>query len=114
MSEILAFISPDADREMRERLALLMCMRGIKVTNDMKQATIVVMPGDEPKLEESLRKEKESKEYKHLPDIQDIVIQTNNQKKKQKKSFAHSTTLKKYNCTKATYSQRFFKRTTCK
>lgn len=48
MPEILAFISPDADQKMRKKLALLMYMRGIVVTDDIKRATIVVMPSVTP------------------------------------------------------------------
>ncbi len=170
MPEILAFISPDADRAMREHLMLLFYMRGIAVTDDMKRATIVVMPkdkqnmnaplheemhqtehtiqrlkGTEPNMDASsshkvtekeyllrlleyaeqnldvtsLRKEIEEKQYiyrrlEHAPEIFDMVIPTQQRKNKHKKSFAHSTTLKKYNCAKTNYAQRFFNRTTCK
>jgi len=114
MSEILAFISPDADREMRERLILLLYMRGIATTNDMKHATIIVMPGDAPKLRKEIEPTMHTFTRLEHVDIQEIVIQTNNPTKKQKKSHAHSVAFKKYNCAKATYSQRFFNRTTCK
>lgn len=120
MPEILAFISPDADLEMREHLALLLIMRGIAMTDDIKRATIVVAPGDAPKPEETLRKEIEQKEYifrrlEHITDIwPEIIISKPSPKKEQKKSFVHSTTFKKYNCAKTTYAQRFFNRTTCK
>lgn len=121
MPEILAFISPDADQKMREKLALLMYMRGIVVTDDIKRATIVVMPSDAPKPKETLRKEIEQKEYifrrlEHISDIlPDIVISKPKAKKnKQKKTFTHNNVFGKYNCAKTAYLQKFFNRTTCK
>ena len=114
MPEILAFISPDADRAMREYIMLLFYMRGIPVTDDMKRATIVVMPDDAPKLRKEIEPTMHTFTRMEHVDIQEIVIPTHTQK--HKKSFMNNNSVagKKYNCAKTMYAQRFFNRTTCK
>ena len=126
---IIAYISPDIESQMREKITEVLRMRMIQTTDDIKHATVVIhsaqqMPGpgmtlDElaEKIVEQTRTEIFQLKEQLCPPVIPIVenepyVPCEKQKNKHTKFIQNYT--KQYNQTKQKQQTRFLTRTKCK
>ena len=123
---IIAYISPDIESQMREKITEVLRMRMIQTTDDIEHATVVIhsaqqMPGPGVTLAELAEKIVEQTrteifELKEQLDKSLIPPVVNEQPVLTKKQHTKNIQnyVKQYKQTKQRYQTRFFNRTKCK
>lgn len=117
MNNVIVFIAPSVDAAMHQKLAESFRIRGIAITDNMQNATLIITDAEQP-----VRRMEIADFAKELIDeyAQKLVILNHeflllDQKpKKTKSEFNMRHPLKQFNQTKRKYGQRFFNRTKCK
>lgn len=114
MTETIAFISPNIDKTMRQKIAELLRIRQIKTTDDIQDATLIIADVGQPVERMGIADFAEKIIAKYLQKVSILnreILLLNKKLEKNKPEFNMRHPLKQFNQTKQTYRQRFFNRT---
>ena len=117
MNNVIVFIAPSVDAAMHQKLAESFRIRGIAITDNMQNATLIIADVGQPVERMGIADFAEKIIATHLQKVSILkreILLLNQKLEKNKPEFNMRHPLKQLNQTKQTYRQRFFNRTRCK
>ena len=117
MNNVIVFIAPTVDMAMRQKLAESFRIRGIAMTDNMQNATLIITDAEQPvrRMEIADFAEELIDEYaQKFVILKHEFLLLNQKPKKTKSELNMRHPLKQFNQTKQIYRQNFFNRTTHK